>query len=137
MEQTVRARKGQVQSVMFFFVSHLKGKRRSTILLFGNRTFLVCSLAVVIHGAGLRTHLPLAWNWLLQDEIERARVSFLAAMCQLLGEGVRKRGRVHAAGLPRTSWSLLVRGAGLVGWLCKTLGNHSSETTMHCTDLSI
>lgn len=75
------------------FFSHIKGKRRSTVLLFGNRTFLVCSLAAVIHGTGLRTHPPLAWNWVLQDEIERARVSFLAAMCQLLGEGVRKRGQ--------------------------------------------
>lgn len=101
--------------MVVFFVFHIKGKRRSTVLLFGNRTFLDCSLAVVVHGTGLRTHPPLAWNWVLQDEIERARVSFLAAMCQLLGEGVRKRGRVHAARLPRTSWSLLVRGAGLVG----------------------
>jgi len=119
------------------FLSHFKGKRRSAVSLFGNRTFLVCSLAVVIHGTGLRTHPPLAWNWVLQDEIERARVSFLAAMCQLLGEGVRKRGQVHAAELPRASWSLLVRGAGLVGWLCKTLGNHLRETTMHCTDFSV
>lgn len=66
---------------------------------------------------------------MLQDEIERARVSFLAAMCQLLGEGVRKRGQVHAGGL---SGGDLVPagGAGLVGW-------GTSSTTMHCEDFSI
>lgn len=96
--QTVKTWESDVQSVVdVVFLSHIKGKRRSTVLLFGNRTFLVCSLAVVIHGPGLRTHPPLAWNWVLQDEIERARVSFLAAMCQLLGEGSGSVGKYPAA----------------------------------------
>lgn len=84
-------REGHVHSISYVvFLSHSKGKRRSTVLWYGNRTFLICSLAVVIRGTGFRAHPPLAWNWVLQDEIERARVSFLAAMCHLLGEGVRK-----------------------------------------------
>lgn len=130
---------GHVQSIGdVVFLSHFKGKRRSAVLWFGKRTFLVCSLAFVIHGTGLRTHPPLAWNWVLQDEIERARISSLAAMCQLLGEGVRKRvPRASLASL--ASWSLQIRGgpwrAGGLALQVKSPGNRQNE--MHCEDFSI